>query len=97
MEAIVLAGGFGMRLRQVVADVPKPMAPVAGRPFLEILLKSLSQKGLSRVVLSLGCMAEKISDHFGTRFSGMDIAYVVEDTPLGTGGGDSACRNGLHA
>jgi D-glycero-alpha-D-manno-heptose 1-phosphate guanylyltransferase len=86
MEAIVLAGGFGMRLRQVVADVPKPMAPVAGRPFLEILLKSLSQKGLSRVVLSLGCMAEKISDHFGTRFSGMDIAYVVEDTPLGTGG-----------
>lgn len=86
MEAIVLAGGFGTRLRQVVADVPKPMAPVAGRPFLEILLKSLSQKGLSRVVFSLGFMAEKISDHFGSRFSGMDIAYVVEDTPLGTGG-----------
>lgn len=86
MEAIVLAGGFGTRLRQVVADVPKPMAPIAGRPFLEILLKSLSQKGFSRVVLSLGFMAEKISDHFGTRFSGVDIAYVVEDTPLGTGG-----------
>lgn len=86
MEAIVLAGGFGTRLRQVVADVPKPMAPIAGRPFLEILLGSLAQKGFSRVVLSLGFMAEKISDHFGARFAGMDIAYVVEDAPLGTGG-----------
>lgn len=86
MEAIVLAGGFGTRLRQVVADVPKPMAPIAGRPFLEILLGSLARKGFARVVLSLGFMAEKITDHFGTRFAGMDIAYVVEDTPLGTGG-----------
>lgn len=86
MEAIVLAGGFGTRLRQVVADAPKPMAPVAGRPFLEILLGSLAQKGFSRVVLSLGFMAEKISGHFGPRFAGLDLAYVVEDTPLGTGG-----------
>ena len=86
MEAIVLAGGFGTRLRQVVADVPKPMAPIAGRPFLEILLGSLARKGFARVVLSLGFMAEKITDHFGTRFAGIDIAYVVEDTPLGTGG-----------
>lgn len=86
MEAIVLAGGFGTRLRQVVADVPKPMADIAGRPFLEILLGSLAEKGFSRVVLSLGFMAEKISHHFGTRFTGMNLAYVVEDTPLGTGG-----------
>lgn len=86
MEAIVLAGGFGTRLRQVVADVPKPMAPIAGHPFLEILLGSLARKGFSRVVLSLGFMAEKISDHFGTQFAGIDIACVVEDTPLGTGG-----------
>lgn len=86
MEAIVLAGGFGSRLRQVVADVPKPMAPIAGRPFLEILLRSLAEKGVSRVVLSLGFMAEKISGHFGPRFAGLDLAYVVEDTPLGTGG-----------
>lgn len=86
MEAIVLAGGFGTRLRQVVADVPKPMAPIAGRPFLEILLGSLAQKGFSRVVLSLGFMAEKISGHFGSRFAGLDLAYMVEDSPLGTGG-----------
>ncbi len=86
MEAIVLAGGFGTRLRQVVADVPKPMAPIAGRPFLEILLGSLAQKSFSQVVLSLGFMAEKISGYFGPRFAGLDLAYVVEDKPLGTGG-----------
>lgn len=85
-EAIVLAGGFGTRLREVVPDWPKPMAPIAGRPFLEILLGSLASKGFSRVVLSLGYMAEKISNHFGSRFAGMDLDYVVEDSPLGTGG-----------
>jgi D-glycero-alpha-D-manno-heptose 1-phosphate guanylyltransferase len=86
MEAIVLAGGFGTRLRPVVADVPKPMAPIAGRPFLEILLDSLARKGFKRVILSLGCMAEKISGHFGPNFAGLELVYVVEDTPLGTGG-----------
>jgi D-glycero-alpha-D-manno-heptose 1-phosphate guanylyltransferase len=60
MEAIVLAGGLGTRLREVVQDVPKPMAPVAEKPFLEILLSSLSSKGFSRIVLSLGFMADKI-------------------------------------
>lgn len=87
MEAIVLAGGFGTRLRQVVADVPKPMAPIAGRPFLEIVLSSLARKGFNRVILSLGFMADKISGHFGPHFMGMDMIYVVEDQPLGTGGG----------
>lgn len=87
MEAIVLAGGFGTRLRQLVADVPKPMAPIAGRPFLEILLGSLARKGFRRVILSLGFMAEKVSGHFGPHFAGMDLVYVVEDQPLGTGGG----------
>ncbi len=86
MEAIVLAGGFGTRLRQVVPDRPKPMALVGGRPFLEILLGSLARKGFERVVLSLGYMADKIVAHFGDHFAGMEIAYVVEDSPLGTGG-----------
>lgn len=87
MEAIVLAGGFGTRLRQVVQDLPKPMAPVAGRPFLEILLTSLARKGFRRVVLSLGYMAEKVVAHFGDRFAGMELVYEIENTPLGTGGG----------
>lgn len=85
-EAIILAGGFGTRLRQVVPDVPKPMAPVAGRPFLEILLESLAAKGFDRVILSLGFMAEKISGYFGGHFAGLDLVYVVEEQPLGTGG-----------
>lgn len=86
MEAVVLAGGFGTRLRQLVPDVPKPMAPVAGRPFLEILLVSLAQKGFDRVVLSLGFMADKVSGHFRARFAGMSLVYEVESKPLGTGG-----------
>ena len=86
MEAIVLAGGFGTRLRSVVPDLPKPMAPVAGRPFLEILLTSLSRKGFHRVVLSLGYMAEKIVRHFGSSYAGMELLYAIEPTPMGTGG-----------
>ncbi|MDI6527823.1 nucleotidyltransferase family protein [Pseudomonas otitidis] len=85
-EAIILAGGFGTRLRELVPDLPKPMAPVAGQPFIEIVLRSLAAKGFSRVVLSLGYMAEKISNYFGSNFEGMDIHYAVEDQPLGTGG-----------
>ena len=86
MEAIVLAGGFGTRLKSVVADVPKPMAPVAGRPFLEILLTVMASKGFTRVVLSLGYLADTIVNHFGDRFAGMELVYEIEDTPLGTGG-----------
>jgi D-glycero-alpha-D-manno-heptose 1-phosphate guanylyltransferase len=63
------------------------MAPVAGRPFLEILLNNLARKGFMRVILSLGFMAEKISDYFGNQHAGMELIYVVEKHPLGTGGG----------
>ena len=86
MEAIVLAGGFGTRLQTVVPDLPKPMAPVGGRPFLEILLGSLAKKGFGRVLLSLGYRASQIQDYFGASFLGMKLDYVVETTPLGTGG-----------
>lgn len=85
-EGIVLAGGFGRRLRAVVSDLPKPMAPVAGRPFLEILLENLAANGFARVVLSVGFMAETIVSHFGDEFSGLHITYATEHKPLGTGG-----------
>ena len=85
-EAIILAGGFGTRLRALVPDKPKPMAPVCGRPFLEVLLQSLAKKGFSKIILSLGYLAEVITAHFGNNFSGMELVYVVEDVPLGTGG-----------
>lgn len=86
MEAIVLAGGFGTRLRQVISDVPKPMAPVAGRPFLEILLTYLAKNGFQRVVLSLGHLADKVVSHFGNRYQDLELVYEIEDAPLGTGG-----------
>jgi D-glycero-alpha-D-manno-heptose 1-phosphate guanylyltransferase len=86
MEAIILAGGFGTRLHQRVPNVPKPMARVAGRPLLEILLSLFARKGFRRVVLSLGYMSEQVVEHFGNRFSGIELVYEIEETPLGTGG-----------
>ncbi len=86
MEAIILAGGMGKRLSSVVSNLPKPMATVAGRPFLEILLQSLAAKGFTHVILSIGYMAEKISAHFGNCFAGIELDYSVECDPLGTGG-----------
>jgi D-glycero-alpha-D-manno-heptose 1-phosphate guanylyltransferase len=86
MDAIVLAGGFGTRLRHVVPDVPKPMAPVAGRPFLALLLTWLARNGFQRAVLSLGYMADKIVSHFGNHYAGMELIYEIETMPLGTGG-----------
>ena len=86
MDVIILAGGFGTRLKKKVPNLPKPMAPIAGRPFLEILLQSLSKKGFLRIILSLGHMSETIVDYFGDNFLGMALIYVIEDKPLGTGG-----------
>jgi D-glycero-alpha-D-manno-heptose 1-phosphate guanylyltransferase len=85
-EGIIIAGGFGTRLRQVVPDLPKPMAPIGGRPFLEILLDDLSRKGFGRIILSLGFLADKIIAHFGNRYKCLELFYVVEKEPLGTGG-----------
>jgi D-glycero-alpha-D-manno-heptose 1-phosphate guanylyltransferase len=87
MEAIVLAGGLGTRLRQLVPDLPKPMAPIGDRPFLEILLSALAANGFRRIVLSLGFLADSILEHFGSDFAGMELCPVVEASPLGTGGG----------
>jgi len=87
MEAIVLAGGLGTRLRAEVPDLPKTMAPVAGRPFIALLLRHLATQGVTRVILSLGYKAESIIAYVGTSFEGMEIDHVVESSPLGTGGG----------
>ena len=86
-EAIVLAGGFGTRLKTVLQDVPKPMAPINGRPFLEYQINYLKQQGIKRVILSVGYLSEQIQNHFGNQFNGVEIDYAIEKTPLGTGGG----------
>ncbi len=92
MEAIVLAGGLGTRLAARLNGIPKPMAAVAGRPFLEILLGQLQRAGCTRVMLSVGHLHEAIQGHFGASFHGMRLDYAIEDSPLGTGG---AIRNAL--
>ncbi len=86
-EAVVLAGGLGTRLQSAVPDLPKPMAPVAGRPFLAWLLDSLATHGIRRVVLSVGHHHEPIVEFFGLRYGPMSVDYAIEPEPLGTGGG----------
>jgi len=84
--AIILAGGLGTRLRSAVPDLPKPMAPIAGRPFLAHQMDHWIAQGVGRFVLSVGYRHEAISGHFGRRYHGAALEYVVETTPLGTGG-----------
>ena len=86
-EAIILAGGFGTRLQNVVKDLPKPMAPVNGRPFLTYILDYLIDYQYNKVVLSVGYLHEKIETFFGTHYKSLTIDYAVEEEPLGTGGG----------
>lgn len=85
-EAIILVGGAGTRLRSVVSDVPKPLAPVAGRPFLAWVLDALAAQEMRRVVLATGYLASMVEQTIGRRWKGMEIAYSVEPEPLGTGG-----------
>lgn len=85
-EAVILAGGFGTRLSHVVSDVPKPMAPVYGKPFLTYLIDRLVEAGVSRVILATGYKHECIETYFGTQYRGVEIVYSNEDTPLFTGG-----------
>lgn len=92
-ESIILAGGRGTRLSSVVPDLPKPMAPVCGKPFLDYLLQRLAAQGIERVCLSVGYLAHKIQDFYGDSFHGMALVYSVEDSPLGTGGAIRAALN----
>ncbi len=85
-EAVVLAGGKGTRLRSVVPDVPKPMASVAGRPFLCHVFDMLRSKGVERIVVAIGYMGDTIRSYFGDSFQGMELVYSEETAPLGTGG-----------
>jgi len=86
-SAIILAGGLGTRLRSAVPDLPKPMAPIGGQPFLEHQLDYWIKQGVSRFVLSVGYRHEVIVDHFGNSYKDADLDYVIEKIPLGTGGG----------
>lgn len=86
MEAIILAGGLGTRLAPRVSGVPKAMAPVAGRPFLDILLRQLERCGCTRAILAVGYLHAAIESHFGAALGSLHIDYAIEEMPLGTGG-----------
>ena len=85
--AVILAGGFGTRLQSVVSNIPKPMAPINDLPFLHYQLNYLKHFGIKNVIFSVGYLAENIKNYFGNNFNELEIEYVLEKTPLGTGGG----------
>ena len=87
MEAVILAGGLGTRLRSVVSEIPKCMAPVAGKPFLQYQLEWLSRFGCTHVVLSVGYLKDLIFRFMESRPWPFEVSYAVEEEPLGTGGG----------
>lgn len=99
MEVIILAGGLGTRLRSVVSEVPKCMAPVAGKPFLWYLLKYLTQYDVDRVILSVGYLREVIMNWIDANGKEFPFAfdYAVEEEPLGTGGGIKLALNKADA
>lgn len=86
IQAIILAGGLGTRLKSVVHHLPKCMAPVAGRPFLYYLLTNLERQGITRIVFSVGYLMEHIMDYVDNNFAHLDVIYAIETEPLGTGG-----------
>ena len=93
MEALILAGGYGKRLRKLISSVPKVMAPIGDKPFLEIVLNNLSNKGIKHFILSVGYKHEIIKEYFGNGFNNIPISYVIERKPLGTGGAVKNCLN----
>ena len=85
-EAIILAGGLGTRLRDAVPDLPKCMAPVAGRPFLFYVINYLRSQGIEKFIFSLGYKHEVVEEYLHSQFSTLSYQTVIEDEPLGTGG-----------
>ena len=87
LTAVVLAGGEGTRLRPLTNDLPKPVLPIANRPFFEYMLDHLRESGVTRVIMALGYRAEPLIEAFGDgRAYGLRIDYEVESEPLGTAG-----------
>lgn len=92
--AVILAGGLGLRLGAEAGSLPKPMVPVAGRPFLEHVIRQLARQGFPEALLLVGFRAEAIQDHFGDgRAFGISLAYSREPEPLGTGGAFRLARD----
>lgn len=85
-DTIILAGGMGTRLKSVISEIPKPMAPIGDTPFLKFLIFTLQRQSISHITLSIGFKGEIIEDYFGSGDEEIHIDYYKEDQPLGTGG-----------
>ena len=97
IDVAILVGGLGTRLRGVVDDVPKPLAPVLGRHFLFYLLDMLALRGARSVTLCSGYMASFVKEKSGTEWLGMPIHHSVENEPMGTGGALALARKYLRS
>src|SRR5271156_3086708 len=87
LQAVILVGGEGTRLRPLTYGTPKPMVPLFGVPFLERTLQRLHAAGVDDVILAAGYLPQAIEDHLGDgSHLGMRLSYVVEESPLGTAG-----------
>jgi D-glycero-alpha-D-manno-heptose 1-phosphate guanylyltransferase len=86
MQAIILAGGLGTRLKSVVADKPKALSPVAGKPFLHYVIQYLQKEGVTDFIFSLGYLSEQIIDFLNQHYPKLTYQTYVEASPLGTGG-----------
>ncbi len=85
-QAIILCGGEGTRLRPITYEIPKPMIPINGKPLLEHIIDGLREGGIDEIILAVGYKHEKIISHFGEKWNGVKIKYIIEKTPLGDGG-----------
>lgn len=86
MQAIILCGGLGTRLKNVIKNIPKPMAPINDKPFLEFIFEYLKKQGVKEVILAVSYKYEVIQEYFKDEFLGIKIKYSIEKEPLGTGG-----------
>lgn len=93
MDIIILAGGLGTRLKSVVNEVPKVMAPVEGKPFLEYTLEYLNKFDINNVILAVGYKYEMIQNYFKDKYKKLNIKYSIETEPLGTGGAIKKAMN----
>ena len=89
LTAVILAGGKGVRLNSITKDeIPKPMAAICGKPILEHIVDRLKENGITRIFMMVGHLYNKIVDYFGDGHKfGVSIEYVIEQQPLGSGGG----------
>lgn len=86
MQAIILCGGLGTRLKSVIKYIPKPMAPINDKPFLEFIFEYLKKQSVKEIILAVSYKYEVIQEYFKDEFLGIKIKYSIEKEPLGTGG-----------